>query len=177
MAEEKWELRKPSNLSEAMNCIFHDASKPVGVVLLGINSKLKEEIRIALIDRMPYSIVTFMDIDDPEGVDDAFGESYQEYFAKGEPVLVVMNGATSVREGRRRITKVLREAGAATVVGIFAEYALYLFPCDIAPGNTALEQAHLQALQIYEYPPELSEGFDYLFTKTGGDLLMPSSSL
>ncbi len=156
--DEKWRVGRVST----PECIFDKIStrmaQPVGIILIGADCDLKDEVFMTCVERIPNLATGY------GGKGNLSLRGAKRPLGEGRSVLTVMYGDSSGHlKERRDVVEALRDLGAKTVVGIYAKTEASPEQCK----NIADFQAmNTQVQRLKNHPPK-DEEFDYLITQEG----------
>lgn len=113
---DNWEMRRVSTSEEVFEVITKRLPQPVGIVLFGADCDSKDEAYMECVERIPNLATGY----GSEG--NISLHTAKQPLSDGRSVLTVMSGSSSgMHEERRNVIRTLRELGAKSVVGIYAE--------------------------------------------------------
>lgn len=148
----KWEIRRVSTPERIFNKIKEEMAQPVGIVLFGADGELKNKTLDAMMERLRG----FADyhIDKTPSTDNLIW-TLDRYSA----VVVVLRSDESSTHGlRHKLVKMMRNAGAKTVVGIYAKVNKE----PIRPLVSSLEKVEFnKQITAIEQSDPTADGLDY----------------
>lgn len=148
----KWEIRRVSTLERIFNKIKEEMAQPVGIVLFGADGELKNKT----LDAMTERLRGFADyhIDKTPSMDNLIW-TLDRYSA----VVVVLRSDESSTHGlRHKLVKMMRSAGAKTVVGIYAKASI----TPIKPTISSLKSVeHNKQIAAIEQSNPTANELDY----------------
>lgn len=147
----KWEIRRVSTSERIFNKIKEEIAQPVGIVLFGADCDFKNEVLDTMVEELRGFARYYTKAPDTA----TLVRAIKDHLA----VVVVLNSdESSTHELRHELVKVMRNAGAETVVGIYAKVSKE----PIRPLLSSLEkvESNKQITAIEQSNPT-ADGLDY----------------
>ncbi len=157
--DEKWRIGRVSTPERIFEKIITEMAQPVGIVLIGADCDLKDEVFMACVECIPNLATGYGGKGGNMGL-----RAAKQPLSAGRSVLTVMYGMSSgYPKERLQVVEALRDLGAKTVVGIYVRTTVSPEQCE----NIADFQAISAQVQRLKNHPPKDEEFDYLITKEG----------
>lgn len=157
--DEKWRIGRVSTPERIFEKISTEMPQPVGIVLIGADCELKDEVFMTCVEQIPNLAVGY----GGKGANMSLRAAKQP-LSEGRSILTVMYGNSSGHQRERgEVVGALRDLGAKTVVGIYAKAEASPDQCK----NIADFQAMSTQVQRLNNHQPKDEEFDYLITKEG----------
>ncbi len=147
----KWEIRRVSTPERIFNKIKEEMAQPVGIILFGADCDFKNEV----IEEMIKSLPGLAFIPAPTSM-----KAMQNYNCN--VVTVMLSSKESADHGiRHELVKTMRNAGAKTVVGIYAKAKKKPIPFGKAMISVARDKQLNQQIAAIEQSHPTADGLDY----------------
>ncbi len=155
----KWEIRRVSTTERIFDKIRTEAAQPVGIVLFGADCDLKDEVYMECVEQIPNLATGYGGKTGNIALRGA-----KRPFTEGRSVLAVLDGDSSAQhEARHQTVTALRDLGAKTLVGIYAEARLRFFANEYERTPDVVycqRRINNQILSIEQSNPT-ADGLDY----------------
>lgn len=154
--DKKWEIRRVSTSEQIFDKIKEEMARPVGIVLFGADCDFKNEVLDTMMETLRGFACSCTEAPDTA----TLVRTIKDHLA----VVVVLNSDESSTHGlRHELVKVMRNAGAETMVGIYAKVK---YPRKIPTSGLSLEarQRRLaleKCINTLEQNPPTADGLDY----------------
>lgn len=147
----KWEIREVCTPEQTFEKINTKMAQPVGIVLFGADCDFKNEVLDAMVDGLRGFARYYTKAPDTA----TLVRAIKDHLA----VVVVLNSdESSTHELRHELVKVMRNAGAKTVVGIYAK----VDQVPISPLISSLEKVEFnKRITAIEQSNPTADGLDY----------------
>lgn len=151
--ELKWEIRRVSTPERIFSKI-KEMAQPVGIVLFGVDCDFKNEVLDTMVEELRGFARYYTTAPDTATLVRAI---------KGHSAVVVaLNSDESSTHGlRHELVKVMRNAGAETVVGIYAKAKKKPIPFGKATISAAKDRRVNQQIDAIEQSNPNADGLDY----------------
>ncbi len=148
----RWEIRRVSTPERIFNKI-KEMAQPVGVVLFGADCDFKNEVKRTTWE----SLCTAYCFPNAPGTAELVNA-----LKDNSMVIVTLNSDESSTHGlRHELVKVMRNAGAETVVGIYAKAKKKPIPFGKATISAAKDRRVNQQIDAIEQSNPTADGLDY----------------
>lgn len=154
--DKKWEIRQVSTSERIFDKIKEEMARPVGIVLFGADCDFKNEILDMIAGTLQRFACYYTKAPDTA----TLVKAVKDHLA----VVIVLNSDESSTHGlRHELVKVMRNAGAETVVGIYTKVK---YPHKIPTSGLSLEArqrrlAQEKCINTLEHNPPTADGLDY----------------
>ena len=157
MLAQGWKVEKLSNKERVFEKI-KSLPKPVAVIVFGVHGFHKNLVFNTFCEQLGADTKA-------NELDPSFSARILEVKKSDDGVFVAhLPGRVSCeRTGRLSLLQMFRDAGAGSVVGVYAKVAPDIEP-DADPNNTQQLAVKNQMAFLIALPPVLDEGWDYLIT-------------
>lgn len=147
----KWEIRRVSTSERIFNKIKEEIAQPVGIVLFGADCDFKNEVLDTMVEELQGFARYYTKA--PDTV--TLVRAIKDHLA----VVVMLSSDESSTHGlRHELVKVMRNAGAETVVGIYAKASKE----PIRPLVSSLERVEFnKQVTAVEQSNPTADGLDY----------------
>lgn len=150
----KWEINKVSTPERIFDKIKEEMAQPVGIVIFGADCEFKNEVYETMMKELQGLARYYTKRPDIATLTKAV-ETYS--------AVVVMLGSddSSQRELRHTLVNVMRNAGAKTVIGIYAKAKKKPIPFGKAMISVAKDKQVNQQIDAIEQSNPTADGLDY----------------
>ncbi len=153
----KWEINRVSTPERIFDKIKTEMARPVGIVIFGADCKLKDEVVNKTVSNLPGLATSTNAAPTPTLV---------RHIQNHDIVAVILTPEESAIHGlRHELVKVMRNAGAKTVVGIYAKAKKY---SPKALTRLPYASAVNQQSQAIEQSNPTADGLDYFIVVEDG---------
>lgn len=119
--DEKWRIGRVSTPERIFEKIITEMAQPVGIVLIGADCDLKDEVFMTCVECIPNLATGY------GGKGNLSLRGAKRPLGEGRSVLTVMHGMSSgYPKERLQVVEALRDLGAKTVVGIYVRTTVSL---------------------------------------------------
>lgn len=148
----KWEINRVSTRERIFSKIKTEMPQPVGIMIFGADGELKEQVVRSFTNAL-QGFATFH-----SGAPDT--ATLVAMFEAHRPAVVTLNADESSSHSlRHELVKVMQNAGAASVVGVYAKAR----PHQIRPLASSKESVQLnKQIAAIERSQPSADGLDYL---------------
>lgn len=151
----RWEIRRVSTPERIFSKIKEEMAQPVGVVLFGADCDFKNEVLDTIVEEL-RGFADYYTTKAPST--DTLVWAFNSHSA----VAVMLNSDESSTHGlRHELVKVMRNAGAETVVGIYAKAKKKPIPFGKATISAAKDRRVNQQIDAIEQSNPTAGGLDY----------------
>ncbi len=149
--DKKWEIRRVSTSERIFNKIKEEMAQPVGIVLFGVDCDFKNEVLDAMVEELRGFARYYTKAPDTATLVRAIKTNLA--------VVVTLNSdESSMHSLRHELVKTMRNAGAETVVGIYAKVDKE----PIRPLVSSLEKVEFnKRVAAVEQSNPTADGLDY----------------
>ncbi len=153
---QRWEINRVSTPERILDKIKTEMAQPVGIVIIGADSDFKNEIVEQMMSKLQGFTCCFTKTPDTVAIIKAL---------RHRAMAVVLDSVESgMHDLRHELVKVMRNAGAKTVVGFYVKAQM---PQPL-PGRGFMSRPDLKLLrktiQQLEANPPTADGLDYFIT-------------